>query len=87
MTAPALIGAVPRMGKSAALRPALASAARIPCMYCGNTGTVSGAPCPVCRPGALAALPVCRPINPGQQCGTAHRRQAIRRPAAPPRRH
>jgi hypothetical protein len=24
---------------------------RIPCMYCGNTGTVGGAPCPVCRPG------------------------------------
>jgi hypothetical protein len=23
----------------------------IPCMYCGNTGTVGGAPCPVCRPG------------------------------------
>jgi hypothetical protein len=21
---------------------------RIPCMYCGNTGTVNGAPCPVC---------------------------------------
>lgn len=26
-------------------------ACRIPCMYCGNTGTVGGAPCPVCRPG------------------------------------
>ena len=23
----------------------------IPCMYCGNTGTVNAAPCPVCRPG------------------------------------
>ena len=23
----------------------------IPCMYCGNTGTVGGANCPVCRPG------------------------------------
>jgi hypothetical protein len=21
------------------------------CMYCGNTGTVGGANCPVCRPG------------------------------------
>lgn len=21
----------------------------IPCMYCGSTGTVNGAPCPVCR--------------------------------------
>lgn len=27
---------------------------RIPCMYCGNTGTVGGAPCPVCRPGRAA---------------------------------
>jgi hypothetical protein len=27
------------------------TAARIPCLYCGNTGTVGGAPCPVCRPG------------------------------------
>ena len=24
---------------------------RIPCMYSGSTGTVGGAPCPVCRPG------------------------------------
>jgi hypothetical protein len=23
----------------------------IPCMYCGNTGTVNAAPCPVCRNG------------------------------------
>jgi hypothetical protein len=24
---------------------------RIPCLYCGNTGTVNGADCPVCKAG------------------------------------
>jgi hypothetical protein len=27
-------------------------ARRAGCMYCGNTGTANGAPCPVCRGGA-----------------------------------
>jgi hypothetical protein len=27
----------------------------IPCMYCGNTGTVNAAPCPVCRSGGRTA--------------------------------
>jgi hypothetical protein len=31
---------------------------RIPCSYCGNTGTVNGANCPVCRAcPAPAAVP------------------------------
>lgn len=36
---------------------------RIPCSYCGSTGTVSGGPCPVCHGNcgrAAAACPASR---------------------------
>lgn len=33
-----------------------AAALRIPCMWCGNTGTVNGAPCTICRPGGARAV-------------------------------